>query len=304
MSKTKIWLEAFRLRTLPLAFSCIIVGNALAFVEGEFSYLVFALTLLTALFLQVLSNLANDYGDSQKGTDNLNRVGPERTVQKGDISPKAMKIAIIIFVLLSLASGISLILIGLSNISLNIKLIFLIVGIAAIAAAIKYTVGKKAFGYHGFGDLFVFIFFGLVGVIGSYYLHTHRFDFLILLPAASIGFLSTGVLNLNNIRDIENDKISGKNTIPVKIGLKAAKFYHASLLTLAIACSIIYVILKFESYNQYAFVVVLPTIIGNIISVFKIKECKDYDKLLKPLAITTFIFAVVFSAGLIISYFA
>ncbi|MFC2110990.1 1,4-dihydroxy-2-naphthoate polyprenyltransferase [Bacteroidota bacterium] len=302
MNKAKIWLEAFRLRTLPLAFSCIIVGNALAFIEGEFSYFVFALTLLTALFLQVLSNLANDYGDSQKGTDNENRVGPERTVQKGDIKPKAMKTAIIIFVLLSLASGITLIIRGLSNISLNIKLLFLLLGIAGIIAAIKYTVGKKAFGYHGFGDLFVFIFFGLVGVIGSYYLHSHKFDFLILLPAASIGFLSTGVLNLNNIRDIKNDKISGKNTIPVKLGEKTAKIYHAILLILAIVCIIIYVFIKYESLYQLAFLVVVPLIIANIISIFKVRESKDYDKLLKPLAITTFVFSVVFSLGLIISY--
>ena len=222
------WIKAFRLRTLPLSFSTIIMGNAIALLDHKFSLNIFIATVLTTLFLQILSNLANDYGDGIKGTDNEDRLGPARALQSGAISIRQMKIGIAIFALLALMSGLYLVIYTVTFDG-YLQILFIVLGIAAIAAAIKYTVGKTAYGYHGLGDVFVFIFFGLIGVIGSYYLQTQSFNLLIILPAISIGCLSTAVLNLNNMRDVENDAKMNKNTIVVKLGLKKAKAYHYSL---------------------------------------------------------------------------
>ena len=218
MSTTKNWLVAFRLRTLPLALSSIILGSMLAYADGIFSWPVAILAVTTTLFLQILSNLANDYGDSVSGVDNEHRVGPSRSVQGGAITASQMRRAVFLFAFLSLASGIGLIIVGTRGLQLESTLIYLVLGLGAIAAAIKYTVGKNPYGYQGLGDLFVFIFFGLVGVCGTYYLHTHQLPWDILLPAASVGLLSVAVLNLNNLRDRESDAASGKRTLVVKLG--------------------------------------------------------------------------------------
>ena len=299
--KYKIWLNAFRLRTLPLSFSCVIVGSALAFAYGNLSIIVLILTLSTTLCLQILSNLANDYGDGVKGTDNYSRIGPVRTIQNGSITQKSMKAAIVVFILFSLTSGIGLVYFGLKGVSFGIIGIFLLLGIGAIVASVKYTVGRKAYGYYGMGDVFVFIFFGLIGVAGTYYLHTHIFNQYILLPAASIGFLSVGVLNLNNMRDIESDKLSGKNTIPVNIGQRKSKLYHTILLLLAILAILIYVIAGYSSIYQLTFLLVSPLIFINIFKVWQVKDLALYDGLLKKLAISTFIFSIIFSIGIMIS---
>jgi 1,4-dihydroxy-2-naphthoate octaprenyltransferase len=198
-TKVQAWLYAFRLRTLPLSFSSIITGSFIAY-RTCFSWLVFALALVTTLLLQVLSNIANDYGDSEKGTDNDDRIGPKRAIQAGILSFAEMRTAIIIFSVLCLISGCSLIFVSLQEQAL-IALLFLALGIGAIAAALKYTIGKSAYGYNGMGDIFVLLFFGLVGVGGSYYLQAHTFDWTILLPGLAIGCFATGVLNLNNMRD-------------------------------------------------------------------------------------------------------
>ena len=187
MHKFLVWLEAFRLRTLPLSISSVVIGSILAYAVGKFVWPIFILTLTTTIFLQVLSNLANDFGDSVHGTDNSNRVGPERTVQSGKISKIEMKGLIITFIVLSFLSGSMLIFLGLGNVDFGLILLFFILGIASIAAALKYTVGKNPYGYSGFGDLFVFVFFGLVGVCGTYFLFTNQFNFSLLFPASSIG---------------------------------------------------------------------------------------------------------------------
>src|SRR5680860_1161523 len=228
MNQFLVWMQAFRLRTLPLSISSAVIGSILAYADGKFVWPVFILTLTTTIFLQVLSNLANDFGDSVHGTDNSNRVGPERTVQSGKISKTEMKRLIVIFSILSFISGSLLIYFGLRNAKVGLIILFFMLGIASIAAAIKYTIGKKPYGYSGLGDLFVFIFFGLVGVCGTYFLFTNQFNMELLLPASSIGLLSAGVLNLNNMRDIANDATSGKKTMVVRIGSEKAKLYHVS----------------------------------------------------------------------------
>ncbi len=288
------WLKAFRLRTLPLAFSSVITGTALAVELGFFDWVTFVLASTTTLFLQILSNLANDYGDAQKGTDNENRIGPLRTIQAGVISQSQMKKGIVVFVFLCFCSGLGLVLYATKAISLWYPLIFISVGVMSIIAAIKYTAGKSAYGYKGLGDLFVFVFFGLVGVIGTAILYVHDFYFNMILPAISIGCFSAAVLNLNNMRDFENDKLSGKLTLVVKIGLEKSKIYHLTIIISGILTSLFYAINSSFSLFQYLFVLSFVPLVTHIFTVVKITEHKNFDPELKKVALSTFLFSVLF----------
>jgi len=296
--KIKSWLKAFRLRTLPLAFSSILLGCFLAAESGTFKWGTAIFALLTTLFLQILSNLANDYGDFVKGTDGDDRVGPERALQSGDISKKEMVMAIFLFSLLALISGICLLIVSLKP--SNEFWFFLVLGFLAIAAAIKYTIGKKAYGYQGFGDFFVFIFFGITGVVGTFYLHTQQLIWEILLPASSVGLLSTAVLNLNNMRDYYSDKKCGKKTLVVKIGLAKAKKYHISLIVLSVVFALLFSILTDNYEWQLIYLLILPVLFLNIKKVINFEETKDLDPELKKIALATLIFALTFGVGLII----
>jgi len=300
MSKVKSWISAFRLRTLPLSLSSILTGCVIAYSQGKFSTTIAVLAVTTTVFLQVLSNLANDYGDAKKGTDNDKRVGPERAVQSGAISLKEMRNAIIISSILSLSSGISLIYIGLKDYNLIYLFSFFALGIGAIAAAIKYTVGKKPYGYAGLGDVFVFLFFGLVGVIGTYFLHTHVFESTVLLPAATIGLLSVGVLNMNNMRDIENDASSNKKTLVVKMGIDNAKIYHTILIVGAITCFASYLILLKSPFISLICLLPIPIFVLNLKKVWSFKDNKDLDPELKKLALSTFLLSILFGISSIL----
>lgn len=294
------WIKAFRLRTLPLSFSNILLGSALAFSNSDgyfiplfFSWKIFALTLITTLLLQILSNLANDYGDSKKGADNENRIGPERAVQSGAISLKAMKNAIIVFSALSLITGLSLLYLAFYG-QINWKFIaFFLLGIASIAAAIKYTVGKGAYGYSGLGDLFVFIFFGIVGVAGSYYLQARTLPWQIFMPAITMGCFSVAVLNLNNMRDQVNDKAVGKNTLVVKIGFRNAKIYHGLLFVIAyLAFPLPLLITEFSILNL---LLILPVALIHALHLWRVyKVCKpvEFDPELKKVALSAFLFSL------------
>ncbi len=289
-----------RLRTLPLAVSGILMGSALSDLSGVESHkMITILALLTAIFLQILSNLANDYGDFTKGTDNENRVGNMRALQSGKITPKAMLRMIIVFVVLSLISGISLLYLAADgNINYSF-LLFFILGLAAIAAAIKYTVGKSAYGYSGLGDVFVFVFFGLVAVLGVYILHNHftwrwPVDKWMILPAITVGFLSTAVLNTNNIRDIENDRASGKNTIVVKMGLSKARIYHWFLLSGALLSLVFFIQANLLHWIQYLSLLAFIPIIKQGVTVQKLEPSPKYNALLKQLSISTLLLVVVF----------
>ncbi len=297
MSKTKAWIHAFRLRTLPLALSSIMLGSLIAASYNQFNSIIFILAITTTLFLQILSNLANDLGDSISGADNANRVGPERAVQSGDISKMEMKNMLYVFITLSLISGSFLIYEAAQIINLQEALIIFTIGILAILAAINYTIGKNPYGYMGFGDLFVFIFFGLVGVLGCYFLHTGDLHWDILLPASSVGLLSTGVLNLNNMRDIENDAQTGKRTLVVKIGSKAAKNYHLIILSLAMLLAIAYSIIHYKSIFQFIYLLSFPLIIRHMNTVIKNDEPQKLDPELKKLAISCFLFSLTFGIG-------
>jgi 1,4-dihydroxy-2-naphthoate octaprenyltransferase len=287
----KHWIQAARLRTLPLSVSGIIVGSSYAYYQGFSDWRIVVLALLTTLGLQVLSNYANDYGDGVKGTD-ANRIGEKRLVAAGVITAEQMKKAVIITSVLTFIIALLLIYVAFGKENFALSLIFILLGIGSIGAAIKYTVGKSAYGYSGFGDLFVFIFFGLVSVIGSNFLFTHFIDWKLFLPATAIGLLSVAVLNLNNMRDIENDKIAGKNTLVVKMGFENAKKYHYFLIISATVLFMIFEVLLNLSSLVVIFCFVLFT--NHIFFVKKNTIPKEFDSQLKVVALGTFIISILF----------
>ncbi|MBQ0908684.1 1,4-dihydroxy-2-naphthoate octaprenyltransferase [Flavobacterium sp. F-328] len=292
----KQWIEAARLRTLPLSVSGIIVGsmyalrptNTIETPTEVFSWSIFGLALLTTLGLQVLSNFANDYGDGVKGTDNSDRVGPMRAIQSGAISAAAMKQAIIITSVLTLFSAVALIYVSFKDTNLWFSLFYLVLGILAIVSAIRYTVGKTAYGYRGFGDIFVFVFFGLVSTLGVNFLYAKQLDFDLFLPAAAIGLLSTGVLNLNNMRDEASDRKSNKNTMVVKMGGAKAKKYHYFLVITAMVLVLVFAILSEYRLDQYLFVLAYIPLIKHLKTVQANQNPKELDPELKKLALSTF----------------
>lgn len=291
---------AARLRTLPLAASNIILGSFLAYFEGTWSLFIFLIGLLTALLLQILSNFANDYGDFVSGADENRSSTLERALQSGQITRQQMKSVIIVTSFLTLISGISLIGIGAKSLGVSGMLGFLGLGILSILAAITYTVGKKPYGYVGLGDIAVFLFFGIVGVSGIYILHTHQWQWSVLVPAASLGLLSAGVLNINNIRDIESDRQSGKNTLVVRLGLKNAKIYHTWLILIAIGLGITSTLMNYHGVLQLLYLFTIPFFFRNIYQV-KISEYPAmFDKELKNLSITTFFYSFTLGIGFIL----
>lgn len=313
----KSFIKAARLRTLPLSVSGIIVGSFLGIwqkdnlldklnesdtyfyvkhIEIESSLIIFFLAIFTTIGFQVLSNFANDYGDGIKGSDK-NRTGEPRMVSSGAITPKQMKMAMIVTTIITLIIALLLIYVAFGSENFGYSMLFFGLGIASIAAAIKYTVGNSAYGYSGFGDVFVFLFFGLLSVVGSYFLYTKNINFKIFLPAISIGLLSTAVLNLNNLRDREEDKKNNKNTLVVKLGNEKAKKYHYILIIVALITALIYVFLNFESIYQFIFLIAFIPLLKNIKTVAQNKVPGDLDKELKKVALSTFLFAVLFGIG-------
>jgi 1,4-dihydroxy-2-naphthoate polyprenyltransferase len=299
LSNTKVWIKAFRLRTLPLALSSIAMGAFLAAAAGAFNWSIFLLAVLTTSFLQVLSNLANDYGDSIHGADSVDRKGPSRAVQSGAVTKSQMRTAIFILVFLSLSSGITLLLVSF-GFDWKALLFFFGLGILSILAAIAYTVGRKPYGYAGLGDFSVLIFFGLVGVMGSFYLFTKQISQYEVLPAISCGLFSIAVLNINNIRDIESDKKAGKFSIPVRIGRQKAIVYHWILLIIGMSSAIAYQWATYTSPLQFLFLLTLPLFLYNAVSVSK-KPSEALDPFLKQMALSTLAFVVLFGIGIVLS---
>lgn len=290
------WIEAARPRTLPLALAGIGMGAFLAAAHGNFSAIVTVLCALTAIFLQVLSNLANDYGDSIHGADSAERTGPQRAVQSGRISRRAMVRAVIITALLAAISGISLVWVALGVDKLPLVLLFAVLGGAAIWAAVNYTAGNRPYGYVGLGDLFVLIFFGWVGVMGTYFLQTTRLDPTIFLPATSCGLFAVAVLNINNIRDIESDRRAGKRSIPTRIGRDNAVRYHWALLAGGFLCALLYVLLTYQSPWQFLFLLSLPLLIRNGVAVARTPSAQ-LDPYLKQMSLTSLFFVLTFGIG-------
>ena len=289
----KIWIQAARLRTLPLSVSGIIIGNALALNNNDFSFVVFLLSILTAIAFQIVSNFANDYGDGIKGTDNEERIGPKRVLQQGLLTSENLKRGILISVIISILLSIALIYESLGVDKLLFSVLFILLAIGAVAAAIKYTVGTNSYGYSGLGDLFVFIFFGWVSVIGSYFLQINSIDLSIILFATSIGLLSVAVLNLNNMRDIENDFNSSKITLAVRLGGYKAKIYHYFLISNAIILFFIG-IREQPLLIKTIYTLVFVPLFLHLYRVFNVKEPKQFDPELKKLALIIFFISIVF----------
>lgn len=283
------WIQAARLRTLPLSISGILVGSAYAYYQHTFEWIIFVLALCTTLSFQILSNFANDYGDGIKGTD-ANRIGEKRLVASGEITSTQMKKAIVINSVIAFVLAVALIYFAFGKENFVYSFTFLVLGIASIAAAIKYTVGNNAYGYSGFGDVFVFIFFGLVAVIGSNFLYSQSIDIKLFLPATAIGMLSTAVLNLNNMRDIENDRIANKNTLVVKFGLKWAKKYQHFLIIVPFLCLFVFSIgVKTKIFLSF-FVFIF--FLMHLEKVRKSTSAVDFDPELKKVALGTFVLSI------------
>ena len=299
MNKLSVWISALRLRTLPLAGASIILAAGLAIQAQIFDGVVFSLSLLTALLLQILSNLANDYGDAVSGADNKTRVGPKRAMQSGLITQTAMKKAIIFTTALCFISGLSLLSIALGD-DLHSWLLFLLFGLLAVAAAISYTMGKLSYGYRALGDLSVFIFFGLLGVLGSYYLYEQSFSLSLLLPASCIGLLSVAVLNINNMRDMYTDQAANKITLVVVLGRKNAFIYHLLLVFSAPFLAILYLLTLNDMQPwQFTILLILVPLIKSSLTLRDlirndVRQGELFNAQLKNIALTTFLFSVLF----------
>ncbi|WP_341215817.1 1,4-dihydroxy-2-naphthoate octaprenyltransferase [uncultured Wocania sp.] len=297
MKNISLWISTMRLRTLPLSISGIILASCLAEYNGFFNWKICVLAILTTLSLQILSNLANDYGDGVKGTDNNDRIGPVRAIQSGKISPDDMFNAIRINILISIGLAFALIFSAFGVKHFLLTMLFFVLGVACIVAAIRYTMGSNAYGYRGLGDVFVFVFFGLVSVIGCYVLFAKTIDHVVFLPACTIGLLSMGVLNLNNMRDIISDEKSNKMTFAVKLGQNKVKVYHTVLIGLAMVLSALFGLLYYTSPYNLIFVVAYIPLIIHLIKVNKNSVPKLLDLELKKLALTTVFLAILMGIG-------
>ena len=295
------WIKAARLRTIPLSVSGILIGSFAAYADELFNIYIFSLAICTTISYQILSNFANDFGDGIKGTDK-NRVGPTRLIQSGQISKANMIIGIKIFVFMSFILTAILIFISFRGDLVNMTLFFFL-GVLAIVSAIKYTIGKNAYGYLGFGDFFVFTFFGLVSVMGSYFLYSSDLKVDLIFPSMTVGFLSAAVLNLNNMRDIRNDMLSKKNTIAVKLGAKNSKIYHYILILLSVINILIFYFNTEQNslLNVVMIVSVIAVLFYHIFQVHVFTDEIDFDKLLKPLVLTTFFYSIIISSNYILN---
>lgn len=292
------WFKTARPRTLPLALASIIVGAALAFSENAFNGTTTCLALITTILLQVLSNFANDYGDHLKGADTAERIGPLRAIQQGEITGNQLKKAVYILIGLTLISGLGLIIYAYQ--SWQDLIAFLLLGILAIICAITYTIGKKPYGYIGLGDISVLIFFGFLGVLGSYYLQAHELPLILVFPATSCGLLSVAVLNINNLRDINQDKKAGKNTVIVRIGSHNGRIYHFILLLLAVLFYVIFAILTAQPLQGFLFLLPLPLLIKHGLKVYYHKDPSELRPLLGQMAGLALITNLMFSLGVIL----
>ena len=274
MPSLKTWIRAARPRTVLLSFSGVLLGGFLAYKTGPSTgsgtLLCVLFAAITAVLLQILSNLANDYGDFKKGTDSAKRVGPQREMQSGAITEQEMKRGLAITAGLCLGSG-ALLIFVFASLTWKELSVFAALGISAVLAALLYTLGKHPYGYRGLGDLYCFLFFGWAAVAGTYYLSTKNLDFSVLLPASAMGFLSNAVLNINNMRDYENDKASGKNSLVVKLGLKKAFVYHCLLIGGAFVFLTVYLVLHQAAWYSYLFLLLSSLFIKDLITIKKTK---------------------------------
>lgn len=299
LSLTQAWLESLRPKTLPLAFAAIVVGTVLAWWQGYFDPLVTALALITAGLLQILSNLANDYGDAIKGSDKPDRIGPLRGMQKGAISLGQMKRALLIVIVLSCISGLGLVSAATQTMADFVG--FLALGGLSIIAAITYTVGKRPYGYQGLGDISVLTFFGWISVMGSWYLQAHTLIPAIFLPATACGLLATAVLNINNLRDIDSDRENGKHTLVVRLGPVNARRYHAGLLAGALLCFALFNLISLHSLWGWLFLLAAPLLFKQARHVLRERDPRAMPPMLERTVKGALLTNLLFVLGIILS---
>ncbi|MFZ7109247.1 1,4-dihydroxy-2-naphthoate polyprenyltransferase [Avibacterium avium] len=294
----KMWVETARPKTLPLAAASIVMGAALAYWDHKFSWQISLLCLITTLLLQILSNFANDYGDHQKGSDTAERIGPLRGIQHGVISAQQLKKGLIVVILASLFFG--FLLIGIAYQSYADLLAFSLLGGLAIIAAITYTVGAKPYGYMGLGDISVLLFFGILGVCGTYYLQAHQLNLMIFLPALATGLFATAVLNINNLRDIEQDKKAGKNTLAVRLGAKNGRIYHCTLLAVGALCYMIFALANFHHLLSFIFLLAYPLLVKHALYVYRSQDPLLLRPMLGQMSMLALLTNLLFSFGLLV----
>ncbi|MDT0539534.1 1,4-dihydroxy-2-naphthoate octaprenyltransferase [Croceitalea sp. P059] len=302
MNKLKAWISAARLRTLPLSISGILLGTALANQDGFNDVTILFLALATTIAFQITSNFANDYGDGVKGTDDETRIGPKRALQSGLLTRAELKLGIIIVALISFVLTLILVYYSFGIENLGYILLFLVLGLFSIWAALKYTMGDSPYGYQGLGDVFVFLFFGLLSVIGTKFLYGNQINLIDILPAIAIGFLCVGVLNLNNLRDVQSDKKHGKNTLVVKLGFENGKKYHYVLLSGSFICFLSYSLITFQSFHSFIYLFFFIPVVIHFVKVVQTNEPRKLDPELKKLALSTFFMALAFYIA--INYFS
>ena len=299
MNLLKTWLRAARLRTLPLSFSGILIGSSFAF-SSNFDFDIFSSCLLITVLFQIISNFANDLGDAVKGVDDETRIGPERAIQSGMITKAQMKNAIIILSVLALIVVLQLLF--RIDLSRNELLIFSALGMMSIWAAIAYTIGKNPYGYRALGDLMVFLFFGLLAVVGTYYLYARSLVLEVVLIASAIGALAVAVLNLNNMRDREDDTIKNKKTMAVILGAEKAKRYHTAVLLISVLLFAAGISLS-GYYWYFLGLVPLLRLVGHLKRVWQTENAREFDPELKVIALSSFMTSLLcFIIGLIVYF--
>ena len=287
-----------RLRTLPLSTAGIVLGILLACKEHQVSWLVILLTVLTTVSLQILSNMSNELGDWLSGVDGNGREGPKYGIEGGGLTEDEMRSCIRIMMLVCCILGLGMIRASFKTILCIESECLVVLGAAAIWAAMHYTLGKHPYGYMGLGDIFVFIFFGLVPVAGGYYVCSHQLDLSTLIPGTAIGLFSVGVLNVNNMRDMKSDA-GTRITVPLKLGEKRAKIYHTILICGGWCLMLLYTILFTKGWQPYLYILTLPLYIKHLVGIWK-RSGRELDPMLPMLVISTFIFALLAGTGYIL----
>lgn len=295
----KACIKSMRLRTLPLSLAGVILGVCLAAGKDDVSPWTATLIFMTTVCLQILSNLSNELGDTLNGTDTNERQGPQYALGSGEMSVKDIKKLIGIFIGICVISGLAMIRVSFGNIFKTESICLEALGAAAIAGAMKYTLGRNPYGYRGLGDVFVFIFFGLVSVLGGYYVAARELPPLImLLPASAIGCFSVGVLNVNNIRDMKTDA-ANRVTVAIKLGIKGARIYQTVLIVMGLALMPTFCAVYDFAPGHFIFIITLPLYIKHLQGVWT-RSDRSLDPMLPMLVISTFFLSILTGAGFLI----
>lgn len=295
MSKILAAVKSMRLRTLPLSTGGVLLGILLATADYRVSWGVAVLTVLTTVCLQILSNLSNELGDVLHGTDTPERLGPQYGLNSGELTVAQMKRLIGLFVVLCMVSGTAMTWYSFGTLLDLTPILVLLLGAAAITGAMKYTLGRNPYGYRGLGDVYVFLFFGIVAVCGAYFVVSHTMFWRLLLPGAAVGCFSVGVLNVNNIRDMKTDA-RNRVTVAIRLGEHRAKIYQSILIVLGWALMVAYCCLRFFSWWHYLYVLTLPLFVLHLRGVWQ-RNDRELDPMLPLLVMATFLFCVLAGVG-------